>query len=324
MHFVQANWVDLVIIGFLLIYVFSRLNRGFIDSLFDLGGFLLSLFTALAFYDQGAKLVTTYMPHIPVGFSNAIGFFFIAVVVEIIFALIAFSFVKKIPNAIHNHTLNHMLGTIPSFFSGLILITFFLIAVIALPVRPNIKQDVLQSHIGNLLTHNTFGIETDVNQVFGGVVKEALKFITVKPESDESVSLNFKTDNFESDPQAEQQMLVLVNKERTSRGLSALSADEPMRAVARAHCEDMFIRGYFSHYSPDGPSPFDRIQNAGIEYMAAGENLAYAPAVDIAHEGLMNSPGHRANILSKDFGRVGIGVINAGVYGRMFCQEFRD
>ena len=54
------------------------------------------------------------------------------------------------------------------------------------------------------------------------------------------------------------------------------------------------------------------------------ENLALAPNVDIAHKGLMNSPGHRANILSPSFGRVGIGVIDGGGYGKMFAQEFAD
>ncbi|MEO5953203.1 MAG: CAP domain-containing protein, partial [Chloroflexia bacterium] len=67
-----------------------------------------------------------------------------------------------------------------------------------------------------------------------------------------------------------------------------------------------------------------RMDTAGITYRTAGENLALAPSLDIAHEGLMNSPGHRANILNADFGRVGIGVLDGGVYGKMFVQEFRD
>lgn len=64
------------------------------------------------------------------------------------------------------------------------------------------------------------------------------------------------------------------------------------------------------------------MRNAGIGFDVAGENLAFAPSVEVAHEGLMNSPGHRENILSPDFCRVGIGVQNSGVYGRMFSQEF--
>ena len=86
----------------------------------------------------------------------------------------------------------------------------------------------------------------------------------------------------------------------------------------------MLQRGYFSHYSPEGFSPFDRMDKAGILYDAAGENLALSPNTDIAMQGLLNSPGHRANILSVSFGRIGIGVIDGGIYGEMFCQEFKD
>src|SRR5690606_32171863 len=121
----------------------------------------------------------------------------------------------------------------------------------------------------------------------------ALAFMTVKPQSNETVNLNFTTTEFTADPASEAEMLRLLNNERTSEGLSPLAADAQMRQVGRAHCSDMFERGYFSHYTPDGLSPFDRMEQAGVKYQAAGENLAYAPNVEIAHQGLMDSPGHR-------------------------------
>ena len=86
----------------------------------------------------------------------------------------------------------------------------------------------------------------------------------------------------------------------------------------------MFNKSYFSHYTPDGKSPFDRMKAAGVQYLTAGENLAYAPNVEIAHQGLMNSPGHRENILRPEFGKLGVGVIDGGLSGEMFCQEFSD
>ena len=63
---------------------------------------------------------------------------------------------------------------------------------------------------------------------------------------------------------------------------------------------------------------------ANIVFTYAGENLALAPSVDLAMKGLMQSPGHKANILSTNFHRVGVGVIDGGIYGEMFCQEFTD
>ena len=86
----------------------------------------------------------------------------------------------------------------------------------------------------------------------------------------------------------------------------------------------MFNLGYFAHQSPVTGSPFDRMKRANIPFGVAGENLAYAPNVQIAHEGLMNSPGHRANILRGEFSRVGIVVIKSDFRGSMFSQEFTN
>jgi uncharacterized protein YkwD len=101
--------------------------------------------------------------------------------------------------------------------------------------------------------------------------------------------------------------------------------DHQMQAVARDYAREMLIHGFFSHTSAlDNSTPADRVERAGIDYLVVGENLAYAPDVYLAHRGLMNSPGHKANILSADYGRVGIGVIDAGIYGRMFVQQFKN
>ena len=86
-------------------------------------------------------------------------------------------------------------------------------------------------------------------------------------------------------------MLDLVNMERASAGLRPLVADDQLREVARAHSLEMFQSDYFSHTSPTAGSPFDRMHAAGISFVVAGENLAYAPNVQVAHQGLMASPG---------------------------------
>jgi uncharacterized protein YkwD len=93
----------------------------------------------------------------------------------------------------------------------------------------------------------------------------------------------------------------------------------------------MYLRGYFAHETPwcrmpvAGDScldPFDRIRAAGIRYDVAGENLALAPSAAAAHQGLMDSPSHRANILSADYTSVGIAAVR-GPYGLMVAQEFK-
>ncbi len=66
------------------------------------------------------------------------------------------------------------------------------------------------------------------------------------------------------------------------------------------------------------------MHDADVRFLTAGENLALAPTLTVAHNGLMNSPGHRANILRPQFGRVGIGIMDGGLRGLMVSQEFRN
>lgn len=132
------------------------------------------------------------------------------------------------------------------------------------------------------------------------------------------------------DPEAEQEVLAALNAARRETGLPPVTADPGLAAVGRAHARDMYVRGYFAHETPECDAgrevsgcadPFDRIRAAGIDYDVAGENLALAPTAAGAHGGLMESPGHRANILAGDFTRVGIGVVS-GPFGLMVTQIF--
>ncbi len=120
----------------------------------------------------------------------------------------------------------------------------------------------------------------------------------------------------------EQQMLNLVNSERVKNGLAPLQVDMEMTRLARMKSQDMIDKNYFSHTSPTYGSPFTMLRNAGITYRSAGENLAGAGSVSRAHTNLMNSSGHRANILNSSFTHVGIGIVKGGPYGMMFTQLF--
>ncbi|MCR4399039.1 MAG: CAP domain-containing protein [Firmicutes bacterium] len=120
----------------------------------------------------------------------------------------------------------------------------------------------------------------------------------------------------------ERQMFDLLNDARVQAGLRPLQLDMRLVEQARLKSLDMSRLGYFGHQSPTYGSPFDQMKKAGIAYRAAGENLAGAPTVQMAHSGLMNSPGHRANILNPVFTHVGIGVASSNVYGLLFTQMF--
>jgi uncharacterized protein YkwD len=124
-----------------------------------------------------------------------------------------------------------------------------------------------------------------------------------------------------ADPTAETAVLALVNEARVDAGCGALTADPGLAAVARAHSADMRDRDYFSHTSPEGLSPFDRAEQAGIDYSRA-ENIAFGQADATAvMEAWLKSPGHRANILDCELTKLGVGVAE-GPGGPWWTQLF--
>jgi uncharacterized protein YkwD len=107
----------------------------------------------------------------------------------------------------------------------------------------------------------------------------------------------------------EARMLDLLNGARARAGLGPLRSDPQLAAVALAHAEDMERAHFFGHVSPSTGSAADRLDRAGIEVSTSGENLSQASTPEESHEGLMQSPGHRANMLGARFTHVGIGVV---------------
>ena len=107
----------------------------------------------------------------------------------------------------------------------------------------------------------------------------------------------------------EYQLFDLTNAARVEHGLSPLSWEENLRKTVRDHSSDMAENNYFSHTNLEGQSPFDRMKEDDIVFRMAGENLASGQTSSIfAHEGLMNSLGHRENILKEGYEALAVGV----------------
>jgi uncharacterized protein YkwD len=113
-----------------------------------------------------------------------------------------------------------------------------------------------------------------------------------------------------SDPlEAEKRLLAMVNRDRQAAGLGALLWDEKVAAVARGHSTEMRTTKVVAHISPKTGSAADRVRAAKIKTALVLENVARAYGLGEAHQGLMNSPGHRANLMSSAATHVGVGVI---------------
>ncbi len=323
------NFLDIVILCIILFYIYEGYTLGFTLAFLDLVSFIVSFIAALKFYTHVAFVLTLFFA-LPIGISNAASFFLIAFLSEIILTLFSRRLVRYLPGLPRSRFTNwlkgasHWFGILPGMVSAFIILSFLLSVIVTFPSSPLIKSAVAESGIGSRLVANTSLFEKHLNELFGGALNETLNFLTVEPKSDKTVVLHFTVKNGGVDEKAEQEMFRLVNTERTKQGLPPLAFDNSLREVARSHSDDMFKRGYFSHQTPEGLTPFDRMDDVGIQYEYAGENLALAPSTPLAMQGLMNSPGHRTNILSPNFNKIGIGVIDGGIYGKMYSQEFSN
>lgn len=315
------NWVDLVIIFLMLFFIIETIGRSFLLELLDLVSFILALILSFRFYNDVSKIFESKF-QIPHGLSLVIGFMASWFATEIVFYFLVRILLPKIPSFKIPGV--KFLSVFPAVLRGLIFISIILVLIATFPVQPNIKKAVNDSKIGSVLLSKAYKLEQPIKQVFGGLSQESLTFLTIKPKTNEKVNLGFQTKEFNVDPATEEAMISLVNKERTSKGLNSLIFDEKLRETGRMHSKDMFERGYFAHYSPEGESVADRAFREGADFLVIGENLAFAPNLELAHNGLMNSEGHRANILSPDYGKIGIGVIDGGIYGKMFTQVFTN
>lgn len=327
--FIQGfNWVDVIILITCVLYMVEGYSIGVISGLFDVISFLASFLAGLKFSKPLGGFVESFF-NAPQSISRIIGFVIGAIVAELLLRLLQKQFLKTIRESSLGKNnvarqISSILGIIPGLLSGLVLVAFFLTILTVFPFASPIKQAIGDSRVGTFLVSRTQSLEGDLTNIFGGKRNDLITFFTVEPEAQSIVPLRFTKTDGTIDIVSEQQMFFMVNSEREKAGLPDLVLDTQLRDVARDHSQDMLALGYFSHYTPDGKSPFDRMTAAGISFTAAGENLAFSANVTLAMQGLMQSPGHRGNILSPNFGKIGIGVIDAGIYGKMFSQEFTN
>lgn len=317
------NFIDGLLLLLILLSVFGGWQRGFILSFLDLLRWIGSLLAALYFYKPMARLLGLITDWTEV-WNQPAAFLLVVVIASIIIQLLGAALLRRFPRDVHKRRINRAFGTLPGLVNGLITAIIASTLIFSLPLADGLSETARQSRLANHLAVYAEDLEALLRPVFGEAIAQTLNRLTVEPESTERISLPFKVENSKPRPELEAQMLELVNRERERVGLHPLAADPELTEVARKHSADMFSRSYFSHYTPEGKDPFDRMREDGVRFLIAGENLALAPSLQIAHTGLMNSPGHRANILRPQFGRVGIGIMDGGRRGLMVSQEFRN
>jgi uncharacterized protein YkwD len=301
---------------------FQGYKRGFLVSSANLVGLVISVSLAFFLYAPASQ-VFLYIWQIPLSLAHLLAFFVIAFLVD---ALVSWAIIlaSSAWMPIVTHRWYYVLGIVPGSLTAGLTIVYLASLFTALPLEHPLKTAIGQSALVYPLTRVVDRLGAPIDRLVAPAATDLSQLFTIEPDSKDFVQLNFTSEHPEMRSDLEDAMLVLVNKERSSRGIGVLTMDSALRSVARAHSLDMFQRGYFSHYTPDQKDPFDRMHAAGITYLTAGENLALAPSLPLAHTGLMNSPGHKRNILDPSYHRVGIGSYQDTRYGVMFSQEFTN
>jgi uncharacterized protein YkwD len=316
------NYVDLLLLAILLLSIWISIKRGFIISMLELLAWVGSLVISFILYPYLGWFFERFIPSLGV-WSIPLAFLLIVFISRIALDSLSSRLIDATPGRAHDHAVNKVFGIVPGLINGFIWSVLLVAFLLMLPLANGISDKARDSKLADKLVVNVGWLQNKLIPIFSEALNAAPKKES-KVSDEELVELPYKVKSPKERPDLEAEMLVLVNKERTSRGLKALKADPEIAVVALKHSADMFARGYFSHISPEGVDPFERMKKENVRFYTAGENLALAQTLNMAHTGLMNSPGHRANILNPTFGRLGIGILDGGIYGLMITQNFRN
>lgn len=321
-----GNYIDIIIALYLAMCLIGGTRKTVPIAASDLASLILGIVFSLATYGWTADFLSKNLG-LASAYANVLGFFMNIFAIKIMLLFLFDRIFKRFGNTFGEESavFNKFLSAIISLVYGFIIIIVMLSATVSLSLPSFIAAEMEQSRFIAATERDPLKINEHFQKIFGNFYNKAaedLSFMNIRTGPQESDDLGFKTMEFTIDSKSEDDMLELVNQERVFRGLKAVKMDEEARRAARDYGEYLFKNGLFSHTDLNGKGPSDRIKNYKVEFMVLGENLAYAPSLSEAHDGLMNSKSHRENILNPFFSHAGIGVIDAGDYGKIFVQEF--
>lgn len=315
--------IDLLLIAVLLLGLWRGWRVGFVVGLVELTRLAAGLIVAF-FANPWLAGALDRHALLPQPWASPAAFMVVLLLVQTVLGALARRLVRPLPAGEVARSVDRQLGLLPGAANGAINAMVVAMLTTAMPLTDGITRAAQDSGLVARLAVPADWLEHRLGPIFNPAVERTMRSLTVQPQAHERVALPFVVKDTQPRPELEAAMLTLVNAERAKAGLRAIAADTEAVDVSRAHSRDMFERSYFAHITPEGRSPFDRLRAARLSYRVAGENLALARTLDMAHTGLMNSPGHRANILNPAFGRLSIGIVDGGRHGLMVTQTFRN
>ncbi len=315
------NWVDIVIILFVLFGIVQGFFKGFVAQIFQVGAFIAAFLFALWIYPSFSGWLESQI-HVSISLAQPLALAIIFFVTAFIFQKIAAILHKIMAPMLGANVVNKGAGAAVGGLEQLLIVSFLLTLLVTLPLPTGVKAAIDSSQFGKPLIHVGLKTEQYLSEKFGGDALRSLGYRIVGSEETTTTALNYTVADPKVDLEGEAKMVLITNEVRKEAKKPALKFNNGLRIVAENYGKEMLAKGYFSHISPDGKDVVVRVREANIVTLAVGENLANAATVEIAQVGLMASPGHRANILSDEFTEFGIGVLDAGSHGKMIVEVF--
>ncbi len=301
--------------------------RGFVREAMDLVGLVLGILLAFRFGPAFGRIVEA-MAGLPPDAGRLAGGIIVFILVGIGSAVVT-RIVEPKARLPGLNLMNKVGGVGLALAWGVFLATLLLTLGVILPMPQSVADTLESSAVSRTLTDPDGVAQGTFRSLAGDRVVEALVNLRdvvgvrrVVVDEAERVELPpADADDLEAAPSREVEVFELLNRARVDAGLEPLAWSAVLSDVGAAHADEMYRAGYFSHVSPITGTVGDRLEAAGITFSVAGENLALAASAGEVHAGLMDSPGHRANMLSDAYRRVGVGVVG-GPLGLMTVQVF--
>lgn len=297
---VALSWLDTGLVVWVLIHLLLGVPQGFLLGSLGLVGFAVAMAAVLFAAPTVAGFITPFWPWPPallVVLLAAVLFILTRVGMGALTARLRLKLDKTHPNwKKTDRAFGIFPGAVWGVFSGMLIAWLFISFMGELPANSPVAKAFID-----------WG-KKPVEAV-GKRIPNTLPGVAILPDGWQLVPGAALNQPDVAPTQLEKEMLALVNAERKKHNLKPLIWDGRLAEVGRAHSRDMLKQDYFAHEDPKGRTVADRVAKAKVFYLVVGENLAFAPNLAIAHKGLMESPGHRANILRPGFGRAGIGIV---------------
>lgn len=319
--------IDLVAVALLGLVLLRGWMRGFVRESMDLAGLLLGTVLAFRLGPTVGGLVAA-MAGVSDGVARVIGGMIVLFAVGIGAAMVTAMIDRRFRMPGLNYV-NRAGGAGLAAAWGVFLATLLLTLGVVLPMPPAVAEELESSAVARTLTDPDGFPQEVFTGLAGDRIVEALinlrdqlgtRRVVIGP--DDRIALTpADPEDLDPAPEAGREVFDLLNLARVEAGLDPLAWSDALAAVGASHATEMYEHGYFAHVSSLTGDVGDRLVSAGVPFSVAGENLALAVTPAEIHDGLMDSPGHRANILGSGYRRVGIGVIS-GPLGLMTVQVF--